>query len=48
MAIILEGDDGEVRIIADEDILYAEPIGEDVDLTSFDKVTANPYLYYKY
>lgn len=48
MAIVVEGEDGEARIIADGDIVYAEPIGEDVDLTSFDKATATPYLYYKF
>lgn len=48
IAIVLEGEDGEARIIADGDIVYAEPIGEDVDLTSFDKATAKPYLYYKF
>lgn len=48
MAIILEGDDGEVQIVSDDDVLYANPIGEGVDLTSSDKLTAKPYLYYKY
>lgn len=48
IAIVLEGEDGEARIIADGDIVYAEPIGEDVDLASFDKAAAEAYLYYKF
>ncbi len=48
MAIVLEGDDGEVQIISDDNVNYAQAIGEDVDLSSYDKVTAYPYLYYKY
>lgn len=46
--IVLEGEDGEARIIADGDIAYAVPIGDDVDITSFDKAEATAYKYYKF
>ncbi len=37
MAIVLEGDGGEAKIIANGDIGYAQMLGEDVDQTSIDK-----------
>lgn len=46
MAIILEGDDGEARIIADGDIGYAQISGDDI--MSYDGATASHYLYYEF
>lgn len=46
VAIVIEGDDGGARIIADSDTGYAQ-ISEE-DLMSYDGATAYPYLYYEF